>query len=150
MWEYWSGGFFTFNRDASKNISFHVRFRTLRYSKPSKSAKSMSHQGQTRFAQTVSLLAHNAYFGRLRISKYPANAHEMKYFSTLFFHMEPERGGTRKPQFHCCRQSGMKFGYVTENGANSNAVTVNDDCSQEERLKNFPYCVNIKTIWEVF
>ena len=27
--------------------------------------------------------------------------------------------------------------------------TVNDDCSQEERLKNFPYCVNIKTIWEV-
>ena len=44
----------------------------------------MSHQGQTRFAQTVSLLAHNAYFWWLRISKYPANAHEMKYFSTLF------------------------------------------------------------------
>ena len=29
-------------------------------------------------------------------------------------------------------------------------LRVNDDCSQEERLKNFPYCVNIKTIWEVF
>ena len=43
----------------------------------------------------------------------------------------------------------MNFGYVTENGANSNSATVNDDCSQEERLKNFPYCVNIKTIWEV-
>jgi len=45
----------------------------------------MSHQGQTRFAQTVSLMAHNADFWRLRISKYPANAHEMKYFSTLIF-----------------------------------------------------------------
>ena len=44
----------------------------------------MSHQGQTRFAQTVSLMAHNADFWRLRISKYPANAHEMNYFSTLY------------------------------------------------------------------
>ena len=43
----------------------------------------------------------------------------------------------------------MNFDYVTENGANSNSAAVNDDCSQEERLKNFPYCVNIKTIWEV-
>ena len=32
--------------------------------------------------------AHNADFCQLRISKYPANAHEMKYFSMLFFHME--------------------------------------------------------------
>ena len=48
----------------------------------------MSHQGQTRFAQTVSLMAHNADFWRLRISKYPANAHEIKYFSALFFYME--------------------------------------------------------------
>ena len=36
----------------------------------------MSHQGQTRFAQTVSLMAHNADFWRLRISKYPANARQ--------------------------------------------------------------------------
>ena len=43
----------------------------------------MSHQGQTRFAQTVSLMAHNADFWRLRISKYPANAHELNYFSAL-------------------------------------------------------------------
>ena len=43
----------------------------------------MSHQGQTRFAQTVTLMAHNADFCRLRISKYPANAHERNYFSTL-------------------------------------------------------------------
>lgn len=43
----------------------------------------MSHQGQTRFAQTVSLMAHNADFWRLRISKYPANAHKMNYFSAL-------------------------------------------------------------------
>ena len=27
---------------------------------------------------------------------------------------------TYKPKFHCRRQSGMKFGYVTENGVNSN------------------------------
>ena len=39
-------------------------------------------------AQTVCHFSHNADFCRLRISKYPANAHEMKYFSTLFFHME--------------------------------------------------------------
>lgn len=43
----------------------------------------MSHQGQTRFAQTVSLMAHNADFWRLRISKYPANAHKTNYFSAL-------------------------------------------------------------------
>ena len=27
---------------------------------------------------------------------------------------------TYKPKFHCRRQSGMNFGYVTENGVNSN------------------------------
>ena len=46
----------------------------------------MRHQGQTRFAQTVTLMSHNADFDQLRISKYPANAYEMNYFSTLFFY----------------------------------------------------------------
>ena len=41
----------------------------------------MSHQGQTRFAQTVSLMAHNADFWRLRISKYPANARQTINFT---------------------------------------------------------------------
>ena len=31
----------------------------------------------------VRRLAHNADFCRLRISKYPANAHEINYFSAL-------------------------------------------------------------------
>ena len=35
------------------------------------------------FAQTVRQSAHNADFFRLRISKMPANAHEMNYFYTL-------------------------------------------------------------------
>ena len=43
----------------------------------------MRKSGQTRFAQTVRQSAHNADFFRLRISKMPANAHEMNYFSTL-------------------------------------------------------------------
>lgn len=43
----------------------------------------MSHQGQTRFAQTVSLMAHNADFWRLRISKYPANARQTINFPAL-------------------------------------------------------------------
>jgi len=34
-------------------------------------------------AQTVCHFSHNADFCRLRISKYPANAQEMKYFFTL-------------------------------------------------------------------
>ena len=38
---------------------------------------------QTRFAQTVCHFSHNANFYRLRISKYPANAHKMNYFSAL-------------------------------------------------------------------
>ena len=38
---------------------------------------------QTRFAQTVCHFSHNADFYRLRISKYPANAHKMNYFSAL-------------------------------------------------------------------
>ena len=29
---------------------------------------------------------------------------------------------TYKPKFHCRRQSGMNFGYVTENGVNSNDI----------------------------
>ena len=33
----------------------------------------------------------------------------------LFTHHYPE---TYKPKFHCRRQSGMNFGYVTENGFN--------------------------------
>ena len=36
---------------------------------------------QTRFAQTVCHFSHNADFDQLRISKYPANAHEINYFS---------------------------------------------------------------------
>ena len=35
-------------------------------------------------AQTVCHFSHNADFCRLRISKYPANAHEINYFSALF------------------------------------------------------------------
>ena len=35
----------------------------------------------------------------------------------LFTHHYPE---TYKPKFHCRRQSGMNFGYVTVNGVNSN------------------------------
>ena len=34
-------------------------------------------------AQTVCHFSHNANFYRLRISKYPANAHKMNYFSAL-------------------------------------------------------------------
>ena len=28
------------------------------------------------------------------------------------------------PKFHCRRQSGMNFGYVTENGVNSNPAAI--------------------------
>ena len=35
----------------------------------------------------------------------------------LFTHHYPE---TYKPKFHCRRQFGMNFGYVTVNGVNSN------------------------------
>ena len=35
----------------------------------------------------------------------------------LFTHHYPE---TYKLKFHCRRQTGMNFGYVTENGVNSN------------------------------
>ena len=38
---------------------------------------------QTRFAQAVCHFSHNADFDQLRISKYPANAHEINYFSML-------------------------------------------------------------------
>ena len=31
---------------------------------------------------------------------------------------------TYKPKFHCRRQFGMNFGYVTENGVNSNGYLV--------------------------
>ena len=34
-------------------------------------------------AQTVCHFSHNADFCQLRISKYPANAHKMNYFSAL-------------------------------------------------------------------
>ena len=34
-------------------------------------------------AQTVCHFSHNADFCRLRISKYPANAHKTNYFSVL-------------------------------------------------------------------
>ena len=43
----------------------------------------MRNQSQTRFAQTVSLISHNADFCELRISKTPANAHKIKYVSAL-------------------------------------------------------------------
>ena len=38
----------------------------------------------------------------------------------LFTHHYPE---TYKPKFYCRRQSGMNFGYVTENGVNSNVAS---------------------------
>ena len=38
-------------------------------------------------------------------------------YMLLFTHHYPE---TYKPKFHCRRQSGMNFGYVTVNGVNSN------------------------------
>ena len=44
---------------------------------------------QTRFAQTVCHFSHNADFDQLRISKYPANAHEINYFSMRSFSMRP-------------------------------------------------------------
>ena len=44
---------------------------------------------QTRFAQTVCHFSHNADFDQLRISKYPANAHEINYFSMRPFSMRP-------------------------------------------------------------
>ena len=37
----------------------------------------------------------------------------------LFTHRYPE---TYKQKFYCRRQSGMKFGQVTENGVNSNSI----------------------------
>ena len=40
----------------------------------------------------------------------------------LFTHHYPE---TYKPKFHCRRQFGMNFGYVTENGVNSNVRVYN-------------------------
>ena len=43
----------------------------------------MRNQSQTRYAQTVSLISHNADFCELRISKTPANAHKTNYFSAL-------------------------------------------------------------------
>ena len=39
----------------------------------------------------------------------------------LFTHHYPE---TYKPKFHCRRQSGMNFGYVTVNKVNSNIAVV--------------------------
>ena len=41
-------------------------------------------------------------------------------FKLLFTHHYPE---TYKPKFYCRRQSGMNFGYVTENGVNSNVAS---------------------------
>ena len=43
----------------------------------------MRNQSQTRLRLRQCLISHNADFCRLRISKYPANAQEMKYFFTL-------------------------------------------------------------------
>ena len=41
---------------------------------------------------------------------------------------------TYKPKFHCRRQSGMNFGYVTENGVNSNSImTVLSDAAGTDR-----------------
>ena len=39
----------------------------------------------------------------------------------LFTHHYPE---TYKPKFHCRRQSGINFGYVTMNGLNSNKLSL--------------------------
>ena len=59
----------------------------------------MRNQSQTRFAQTVSLISHNADFCRLRISKYPANAQEMKYFFTRPFLTQTKNGDTNCRHF---------------------------------------------------
>jgi len=45
----------------------------------------------------------------------------------LFTHHYPARCfGMNMPKFHCRRQSGMNFGYVTVNGVNSNVC----DCER--------------------
>ena len=42
-------------------------------------------------------------------------------YMLLFTHHYPARCfGMNMPKFHCRRQSGMNFGYVTVNGVNSN------------------------------
>ena len=43
----------------------------------------MSRRVKLAVAQTVTLWAHNAYFYRLRISKYPANARQTINFPAL-------------------------------------------------------------------
>ena len=44
------------------------------------------------------------------------------YSARCFWHEYDQNPETYKPKFHCRRQSGMNFGYVTENGVNSNIL----------------------------
>ena len=72
---------------------------------------------QTRFAQTVCHFSHNADFDQLRISKYPANAHEINYFSMLvvgfFKHTSLysiDAGNLEFWLHYCKRSEGQRFG----------------------------------------
>ena len=43
-------------------------------------------------------------------------------FREVFWHEYAKIPETYKPKFHCRRQSGMNFGYVTVNGVDSNVA----------------------------
>ena len=96
---------------------------------------------QTRFAQTVCHFSHNADFDQLRISKYPANAHEINYFSMLVIGSFKYTGrdlfdlvllftchyparcfwGMNMPKAYIPLTWVIwNFGYITVNGANGN------------------------------
>jgi len=48
------------------------------------------------------------------------------HYPARCFGMNMPNPETYKPKFHCRRQSGMNFGYVTVNGVNSNVC----DCER--------------------
>ncbi len=64
-----------------------------------------------------------SYFQGILYSFYFINCMEVTVHTPLsrevFWH-EYVKSRTYKPKFHCRRQSGMNFGYVTVNGVNSN------------------------------
>ena len=51
---------------------------------------------------------------------------------------------TGRPKFHCRRQSGMNFGYVTVNGVNSNVLS-----TRPARCFN-KYLTDISNLWYVY
>ena len=69
---------------------------------------------QTRFAQTVCHFSHNADFDQLRISKYPANAHEINYFSMLVV------GSFKHTSLYSIDAGNLEFWFIAVNGANGN------------------------------